>query len=141
MAIEITGSPANGDKFSVEPSRKESIFSTLTDLLSTLRNPDNSALGRAQLANGLNTANANLKMALDNVLTVRASVGSRLNELDYLDSSGEDLNVQYAATLSELQDLDMVEAISRFTQQQMTLEAAQKSFKSISGLSLFNYIG
>ena len=28
-----------------------------------------------------------------------------------------------------------------FTQQQSTLEAAQKVFKSVSGLSLFNYIG
>jgi flagellar hook-associated protein 3 FlgL len=71
---------------------------------------------------------------------VQASVGARLKELDNLDSTGDDLNTQYTQTLSDLQDLDMVKAISLFTQQQQTLQAAQVSFKTMSGLSLFNYI-
>ena len=74
------------------------------------------------------------------MLSVRAEVGSRLKEIDTLDSAGDDLDLQYASTLSGLQDLDMVKAISLFSQQQITLQAAQKSFTSISGLSLFNYI-
>ena len=45
------------------------------------------------------------------------------------------------ATLSKLQDLDIVKAISQYATQQTTLEAAQKSFKTMSSLSLFNYIG
>ena len=64
-----------------------------------------------------------------------------MKELDYLDNSGSDLGIQYDATLSKLQDLDMVKAISQYATQQQTLEAAQKSFKTMSGLSLFNYIG
>jgi flagellar hook-associated protein 3 FlgL len=40
-----------------------------------------------------------------------------------------------------LQDLDMTKAISLFSQQQLSLQAAQQSFKAMSGLSLFNYIG
>jgi flagellar hook-associated protein 3 FlgL len=74
------------------------------------------------------------------VLTVQASVGSRMKELDNLDSTGDDLNIQYQTTLGDLQDLDMVKAISLFSQQQQTLQAAQMSFKTMSGLSLFNYI-
>jgi flagellar hook-associated protein 3 FlgL len=74
------------------------------------------------------------------VLSVRSSVGARLKELDYLDSTGDDLKIQYASTLSNLIEVDPVVAISQFTQQQINLEAAQKSFKSISSLSLFNYI-
>jgi flagellar hook-associated protein 3 FlgL len=64
-----------------------------------------------------------------------------MKELDYLDSSGSDLGIQYDATLSKLQDLDIVKAISQYATQQTTLEAAQKSFKTMSSLSLFNYIG
>jgi len=82
----------------------------------------------------------NLDNATDNLLSIQSEVGSRLKELDYLDSSGDDLNLQYATTLSDLQDVDTVKAISLFTQQQTTLDAAQKSFKSLAGLSLFNYI-
>ena len=74
------------------------------------------------------------------MLSIESAVGSRLKELDYLDSSGDDLNLQYATTLSGLQDVDVVKAISLFTQQQTNLDAAQKSFKTMAGLSLFNYI-
>jgi flagellar hook-associated protein 3 FlgL len=81
-----------------------------------------------------------MQNALNNVLTVQASVGARLKEIDYLDSTGTDLDTQYTSTLSDLQDLDLAAAISLYTQQQQTLQAAQVSFKTMSGLSLFNYI-
>lgn len=140
MAFDIKGDPADGDSFSVKPSQKQSLFTTVTNLIAALRAPAEGSTGKAALANNLNTANDNLKSALDNVLSVQASVGARQKELDYLDSSGDDLHIQYASTLSDLQDLDTVKAISMFTQQQQTLQAAQMSFKAMSSLSLFNYI-
>ena len=140
LAFDIAGAPVSGDKFTLEPSRKESVFTTMTNLLTALRAPAGTSAG-TRLTNNLNTANESLGAALDNVLGVHASLGSRMKELDTLDSAGEDLNLQYTTTLSDLQDLDLVKTISSFSQQQMTLEAAQKSFKSMSGLSLFNYIG
>lgn len=140
MSFDIDGTPADGDSFSVAAGGKQSVFKTVTDLIKTLRTPADDAAGRTALANGLAAAGANMQNALDNVLTVQASVGARLKEVDYLDDSGSALDVQYATTLSGLQDLDMVKAISMFSQQQQTLQAAQMSFKTISGLSLFNYI-
>ena len=140
VSFDIKGAPADGDSFSVQPSQKQSVFTTITNLIQTLRSPSDGSAGKAALANKLNTASLNMKNALDNVLTVQASVGSRLKEVDSLDSTGDDLNVQYQTTLSGLQDLDMVKAISLYTQQQQTLQAAQVSFKTLSSLSLFNYI-
>ncbi|HJV02928.1 MAG TPA: flagellar hook-associated protein FlgL [Burkholderiaceae bacterium] len=140
MQFDIKGAPADQDKFTIQPSTRESIFTTLTDLIGALRAPGDGPAGQASLTNKLNQANASIDNSLDNVLSVRASVGSRLKELDYLDSAGDDLNLQYATTLSDLQDVDTVKAISSFTQQQINLDAAQKSFKTLSGLSLFNYI-
>ena len=138
--FDIQGAPANGDKFTVAPSSKESIFTTLSNLLGVLRAPGVSPAGQARLTNGLDAAHAILDTAFDNVLAVQADVGSRLKELDYLDSAGEDLELQYAGTLSDLQDLDIVKAISQFTQQETTLKAAQQTYTKVMGLSLFNYI-
>jgi flagellar hook-associated protein 3 FlgL len=140
MAMDIKGVPTAGDKFSVEPSQKQSVFTTVTDLIKTLRSPTDGSTGKAALTNQLNSAIDNLKNAHDNVLTVQASVGAHMNELDYLDSAGMDLDIQYASTLDDLQGLDTVKAISDFSQQQLTLQAAQMSFKTMSGLSLFNVI-
>jgi flagellar hook-associated protein 3 FlgL len=63
-----------------------------------------------------------------------------MRELDSLGSAASDLDIQYKATLSKLQDLDYTKAISDFTLQQTNLQAAQQSFVKISGLSLFNYL-
>jgi flagellar hook-associated protein 3 FlgL len=82
----------------------------------------------------------NLDQAMANVSRVHSSVGARMQELDALSSNAAAVDIQYQQTLSELQDLDYVKAISDFTRQQVSLEAAQKSFVQISGLSLFNYI-
>ncbi len=140
IQMDITGAPANGDVFNVDPSKNQSVFETMTTLIAALRGPSGTPQAGTALTNALNLANQNITNSLDNVLSVRASVGARLSELDHLDSAGDDLNLQYANQLSDLVDLDPVEAISRFTQQQTTLEAAQKSYKALAGLSLFNLI-
>jgi flagellar hook-associated protein 3 FlgL len=118
----------------------QDIFVTLNDLVTLLQTPVVDAATTTALNTGLATANNNLDLALDNVLTVRASVGSRLQELDALDNAGEDRHIQYSQILSDLQDLDYTEALTQLSQQQITLEAAQRSFVAVSGLSLFNFL-
>lgn len=118
----------------------QDVFKTLTDLVTLLQTPVVTAADAANLTAKLATANGNIDQSLNNVLTVRASVGSRLKELDSLDSAGSSRDIQYSQTLSQLQDVDYAKAISQLTQQQTTLQAAQQSFVKISGLSLFNYL-
>ncbi|RBA25789.1 flagellar hook-associated protein FlgL [Herminiimonas fonticola] len=140
MQFDIKGAPANGDTFSVKPSQKQSVFTVITDLLATISTTSVGAQGQTRLANGLAAANNSIANALDNVSAVRTTIGSRLKEIDNLDSAGSDLKVKYTATLKQLQEVDPVEAYSSFTQQQYTLEAARQSFIKISGLSLFNML-
>lgn len=140
MRLEITGSPADGDTFAIAPSTNQSIFQTLNDLIGALEAPVSGQAASARLSNGLGTALSNLDQGLDNVLGVRAAMGARLKELDSLQSTGEDLALQYQQTISQLQDVDYAAAISQLTRQQTYLEAAQKSFLKVSGLSLFNYV-
>lgn len=140
MTFDVSGVPSDTDKFSVKPSDRQSMFTTLSKLIDTLRAPANTPAEKKALTAGLQEGGGNLSAALDNVLAVRSSLGTRMKEFDTLDSAGEDADIQYASTLTKLEDLDYVKAISQFTQQQTTLDAAQKSFKSMSSLSLFNYI-
>jgi flagellar hook-associated protein 3 FlgL len=140
MQMDIKGDPANLDSFTVDPSQNQSVFKTVQSLITALRANNTGPTGGAQLTNQLNQANQNLTNALDKVLSVRASVGASMKELDHLDSAGDDLNIQYATTISNLVEADPVETISRFSQLQINLEAAQKSYKALSGLSLFNFI-
>ena len=140
LQIAIEGDPADGDSFSVRPSSNVSVFATLDALRTALQGAGSGAAENTRLANALNTANSNLQNALDRVLGVTASVGTRLRETDAVTTANEDLDLSYEARLSQLRDLDYARAISDLTFQQMHLEAAQKSFLRISELSLFNLL-
>ena len=85
--VNVAGKPADLDKFTLEPSSKESIFTTITNLIGALGQPATGDAGQARLTASLNTAHDLLDTAYDNVLSVRAEVGSRLKELDTLDSA------------------------------------------------------
>ena len=140
LQFDINGSPANGDNFSVKPSANQSIFQTVSDLMAALNASTAGPAARAALTSSLAVANNNVSSALDAALTIRASGGARLQEIDSLDSEGADRGLQYATRLSNLQDLDYAKAVTELTQQQVTLQAAQQSFVKIANLSLFDYL-
>ena len=138
--LVVTGQPADNDTFAITPSTSQSLFQTLQNIIGLLRTPIGPANTSAEYTNDLGLQLQGLDRALDNTARVQADVGTRMHELDTLTSTSEDVDLQYATTLSKLQDLDYVKAISEFTQQQTQLEAAQKSFVTVSQLSLFNYL-
>jgi flagellar hook-associated protein 3 FlgL len=132
--------PVSATGQSVFQGRGQDIFKTLKDLVTLLESPVGSPAAIAALNAGLSTAHGEIDKALDNVLTVRASVGSRLKQLDALDNSGQVLDQQYQESLGALQDVDYARAVTELSKQRLTLEAAQASFVKLTGLSLFNFL-
>ena len=88
----------------------------------------------------LTTALNGIDSAMNNVLRVRSAVGTRQNELDSTEITNQDSATQYQSLISQLRDVDYTKAISDLTRQQTGLQAAQKSFTTVQGLSLFNYL-
>lgn len=144
LSITLNGTPANGDEISVAKAgsaeQPADLFKTMEAAIRVLEKPAESPAEKAALRNTLNTSMRELDNALDNVLTVRASAGARLNELDVIDSVGSNRMMNYTQTLSDLVDLDYAEAISEYSLRQVGMQAAQKAFVDIKGLSLFNYM-
>jgi flagellar hook-associated protein 3 FlgL len=143
--IDITitngaSAPATGDKFTVQPGN-QNIFETFTDVINALQSANTTTpQGQADLQAALGQANSNINVSLDNVSSTRTKLGSSLSEIDTLDSAGSQNGINLKATLSSIQDLDYAKAISQLSQQQLTLQAAQKSFLSTTQLSLFSLL-
>jgi len=140
LQIEIEGTPANGDVFSVQPSTNISVFTTLANLRAALQSAGTGPAENTRLTNALNTVHLNLQSALDRVLAVNSSVGTRLKEVDAVIAQSEDLDLEYDTRLSQLRDIDYARSLSELNFQQLHLEAAQKSFLRVSALSLFNLL-
>lgn len=144
LQISISGSPAVGDKFNVFTAKNAgaNVFSAISDVITALKTPVDNAgpAAQAKLLNALSTGNRKITNAHDNVLTVRASVGSRLQELEALGSTGDSRNLSDKSYLSDLQDLDYATAIAEFYQRQTALQASQQTFVRIQQIALFNYL-
>jgi flagellar hook-associated protein 3 FlgL len=138
--VIITGDPANGDTFTIQPSTTQDIFETLGTLITDLEQSTANGSQGALLSNRVGFALTNLDQSEQNILRVRALIGSRLQEIESLQGINEDVQIQYQQAISNLQDLDYAKAITDLTRKQTDLQAAQQSFMQISRLSLFNYL-
>jgi flagellar hook-associated protein 3 FlgL len=121
-----------------KPDSDTNIFKALDSAIAALNTPvedDDTAKDTAAAA--IDRTNRSLSNSLNNVLSVRAELGTQLNELDKLDSLGDDRALAQTQQMSNLVDVDWNETISNYTMQQTALQAAYKAFTDMQGMSLF----
>lgn len=139
MVIGHTGNLVfDKDPASASTDADSNIFVALNKVIDALKTPvgDDESL-KAASSEAIDRANRSMKGALNNVLTVRAELGTQLNELDKLDSLGDDRALAQTQQMSNLVDVDWNETISNYTMQQTALQAAYKAFTDMQGMSLF----
>lgn len=140
VSLTLTGTPADGDSFTVGPSGAQSVFSTVQNLISLVQNPGGNAAQRAQNQTAIYGALQSLGGAQDHVTDVLAGVGARQQAVTSATSQLSSRSTQLQTALANLDGLDYAQATAQFSQAQLTLQAAEQSYVQIQGLSLFNYL-
>ncbi len=139
IEFALEGTPAAGDSFTVAPSARQDVFRTVQNFIDALSIGSDTEAASALQHSAIGRSIQELDLVVGNVLDVRATVGSRLNSIDAQEQVNSDLELNLQSLLSELRDLDYADAITRLQQHLTTLQAAQSSYASSQGLSLFNY--
>ncbi len=116
------------------------LLSTVQSLVDTLEGAAAGTIDEATYRSQLASAQDDLDLALDHVLTVRARVGARLNEVEAQRDIAADFQLYSTESLSAVEDLDYAEATGRLQLQLTVLQASQQAFVRVQGLSLFNYL-
>jgi flagellar hook-associated protein 3 FlgL len=140
VRVTLTGTPAAGDSFSVQPAADTDIFSVIDELIDTLDGGLGIPSDRAVFQQQIGTSIADLDQGLSRVLSVRAEVGSRLSAIDSATQARESEAIDLQQLLSDLRDVDYAVAISKLNQEYAGLQAAQAAYTKISQLSLFDYL-
>ena len=122
-----------------KPDADQNIFTALDSAIASLNRPleDADDATKDIEAAAIDRTNRSLSNSLNNVLTVRAELGTQLNELDKLDALGDDRALAQTQQMSNLVDVDWNSTISNYTMQQTALQAAYKAFTDMQGMSLF----
>ena len=106
-------------------------FDAIDDLITGVTNSDRVAMNLG-LKEAQDLVDANSVALVQN--------GADQNAIETQLSVIEESALRLRSTLSDLEDLDYAEAISRMNQQKMSLEAALGSFAQVAQLSLFKYL-
>lgn len=136
--FKIAGEPKQGDSFFIMSSEKQSLTDTVSGLVEGLKILEDNPEDSASLDKLLETTLQNLDFAQTSVSEVRSEIGGRLNTIENIDNLHQDVDLVSKEVLSNLQDVDFAEAVSRLSLQSFLLEASQQSFTQINRLSLFN---
>jgi len=138
MTFRISGAPANGNSFTVQPSSSTlSIFDALDRAVTEL-----ATIGRssAQIAQGNTNALRDIDQSMAQLQGARAVAGEMLVRIDGETSRLGDQKLANQILRSSAEDLDMTEAISKFQNMQTGYDAALKSYSMVQRLSLFEYL-
>jgi flagellar hook-associated protein 3 FlgL len=138
VQTRLTGAPAAGDSYALQPAPRRDVFATLQSLADALEAPATTPVQKAALGNALSGALSDIATAQEHFVGVRAATGARLASLDQSADDRAESGVSLKATLSGLRDVDMAEAASRLSLQLTAIEAAQKTMVRVQSLSLFD---
>ncbi|ARS54074.1 flagellar hook-associated protein FlgL [Kushneria konosiri] len=139
MNVNAAGSEAFSVPATKSGDAESTLFRVFETAIDSLRKPQ-TAENQNELRATLDQVNRQIDSGSDNVLKVRSSIGSKLNELDVLGDIGDTRSISNKVAISDLEDLDYAEAISRYTLGQIGLEASQKMFMQTQQTSLFSLI-
>lgn len=106
-------------------------FQVIDDLTAALTSNDAKALQRSV---------GELDLAQNGMTESIAAVGSGMNVLDAQSSVADENLLRMKSTLSQMQDVDYTEAITKMNKDMLALQAGQSSFAKISQMNLFDYI-
>ncbi|MDK2779487.1 MAG: flagellar hook-associated protein FlgL [Pseudomonadota bacterium] len=140
IELSINGNPEPGDQAMADSSAKQGITDTLDRLISGLNSLGDNTTDKETLSYLLEDTLDNLANALASVNEVQSKIGARLNVIENTSELSADIQLVNKGVLSELQDVDLAEAVSLLALQTTILEAAQQSYTTINQLSLFNSI-
>ena len=129
VASKIFGSTLDDD---------QNLFDVLDTMVTALRTPQTDATTAEAFRDTLNDTMREVDGIYNNILSVRASAGTRMNELESLNASGAGRVMEYKNQLSKLEDLDYYTAITQLQLRTTALEAASMAFQKIQNTSLFN---
>jgi flagellar hook-associated protein 3 FlgL len=107
------------------------IFGTLKNLLASLESNDTA---------GIQTGLGNLDQAITQIGDATGQVGALENRLDNTSQNLQQFQQVATSWLSQTQDADLTQTLTKFSQQQLAFQAAAQTASTIMNTSLLNFL-
>jgi flagellar hook-associated protein 3 FlgL len=111
------------------------IFDTLADFKTALETTDETVA-----LEGINNAITALDVDFNHLNSEISAVGSRMTRLDMKSVIFQEMKINETEKLSAVEDADIIEAITRLEQMQLSYQAALSSSSKVMSMSLLDYL-
>lgn len=126
----LKGEPEIGSALGLSSS--SSLFQSLMDLRDNLRRGDQWAISNVSIVE--------IDEALDRIKNCHTEIGSKVNRVDATKTKIESINLNLKEMLSNVEDVDMTEAIIQMTEWDTTYQASLQVGAKLMQTSLLNYL-
>uniref|UniRef100_UPI004047C2F3 flagellar hook-associated protein FlgL n=1 Tax=Rheinheimera sp. TaxID=1869214 RepID=UPI004047C2F3 len=139
LTIDITGAAAAPGQvdFTLTEPKKNNILNTMQDFIAVLETP---GLNTAQLTDALRDVLAQTEASSNKLDGTLANIGGRVNVLDSVFGSNEDLTINNKEYKADLSEVDFAAAMTEIKRQEIALQAVSSTFGKIAATTLFDYI-
>jgi flagellar hook-associated protein 3 FlgL len=137
---ELTGTPASGDSFTINPSRPQSAFQLLQNIYTALSTAGSSASQVAQTNQVLNQSLASLSQYQQGVITAQAQTAVTLQAINNASTSNANESTQVQTSVNNAIAVNTPVAMANLDQALTSVQAAMKTFGDVQSLSLFSYL-
>jgi flagellar hook-associated protein 3 FlgL len=138
--VQISGTPAAGDSFAVQPGATTSLFQTVQDLITALGMQQNTGAQTAQAQQALQNALTNIGGAQTSVLSAQATLGTSLAEIQSVQTQTSSESSSASTEMSDLQSANLPQVLANYSEGVTALQAAQLAFAKVQNLTLFQYL-
>ncbi|MDD4887521.1 MAG: flagellar hook-associated protein 3, partial [Thiomonas sp.] len=140
ITVPVVGTPASGDSFTVAAAPQQSLFQTFQSLAQAFSASAQTSGSNALRAQSISNALASLDQSQTNLLSTQASIGSRLQQVQAVQAQNASLTLQLQTQQTQLSSINYPQVITDYQSSLTALQAAQKAFTQVQGLSLFQYL-
>jgi flagellar hook-associated protein 3 FlgL len=140
IQVQVSGTPAAGDSFAVQPGATTSLFQTVQNLVSALAMPQSTGTQTALAQQALQNVLANINSAQTSVLSAQATLGTGLAEIQSVQTQTSSQSANATTEISDLQSANLPQVLANYSEGVTALQAAQLSFAKVQNLTLFQYL-
>ncbi|MBU2739076.1 flagellar hook-associated protein FlgL [Acidithiobacillus concretivorus] len=142
MTVSTNGQPASGQtaQFTLAAAKPQSIFQTFSNLIDAFTGSSGSPGANTRRAQDISKALANLNQFQTTLLSTQAQIGSNIQQAQSVQSLNASLTQQFQTDQGNIADVSYPQVITQFQESSTALQAAQKAFVQVQGLSLFQYL-
>jgi flagellar hook-associated protein 3 FlgL len=139
LSINVNGAAAVPGQvdFSLQAPEKKNMLTTIGEFITALENP---AISDFEFTEMISDTVNQITSAASNIDSSLSTIGGRVNVLDSVFGTNEDLTINNKSYRADISEVDYAAALTEITKQEIALEAISNTFVKVSGVSLFDYI-